>query len=141
MRTFSRPSASAQQAGSVRPQRLLKIAALLQSGPGWTSNALAERFNVCRRTIFRDLQLLRQAEFAVEVDETLGGYRVASNREGPAPRFEVDELVALVQAIRRSQLPESMSRICQRLIAKVFSAADPTVRSTAENLIQHSRSA
>lgn len=124
-------------AAAIRTERLLKMANLLQNSPGWTTTALAERFNVCRRTIFRDLQLLRQAELPLHVDEQFGGFRLSTVPPPSTSRFEADELIALVQAIRQAKpLPRSVSQTCDRVIAKVFAAADPEAREQASRALQ-----
>jgi predicted DNA-binding transcriptional regulator YafY len=120
----------------IRPQRLLKLAALLENGETWSAQHLAERFRVCRRTIFRDVQLLRNANVPIVFDADQGGYRITSEPQGNSSSLHPDELVALVLAIKFvGRLPESISRPCDRALAKILSMALPRVRTEAIRIL------
>jgi|GEM_PF-4570985 len=59
--------------------RLLKIMLLLQESEARSSEALAERFEVSRRTIFRDIQVLREAGIPISPGEHGRGYALRSS--------------------------------------------------------------
>ncbi len=79
-----------------RLQRVLRLVHLLQSGKGYNTAALARACGVSRRTIFRDLELLRQAGFQVVYDEAEGCYRLPSARLLPPTNFSLEEALALL---------------------------------------------
>src|SRR5690606_28836300 len=66
-----------QEAIIGRHSRAIRILTCLQSGPTFNAKELAERLQVSRRTIYRDLNLIRGAGFRVEFDDESAGYRVA----------------------------------------------------------------
>ncbi len=79
-----------------RLQRVLRLVHLLQSGKGYNTAALARACGVSRRTIFRDLELLRQAGFEVVYDESEGCYRLPQARLLPPTNFSLEEVLALL---------------------------------------------
>jgi predicted DNA-binding transcriptional regulator YafY len=60
-----------------RHSRAIRILTCLQSGPIFNAKELASRMHVSRRTIYRDLNLIRGAGIRVEFDERCSGYRVS----------------------------------------------------------------
>ena len=88
-----------------RQARALRIVTCLQSGPGFSANELARQVNVSRRTIFRDLRLIRAAGVNVFYDKDDEAYRLAA----PSPRlvppgFREEDLAQLVVATQLSPL-------------------------------------
>lgn len=88
-----------------RHARVLRILRQLQTGTGLNATEMADQLDVCRRTIFRDLELLREAGIAFRFDSAARCYRLAP-RDGllVAPELDVDELAILIAAIRLSML-------------------------------------
>ena len=62
-----------------RIQRLLRLLALLQAGRGYNVESLAEACGVSRRTIFRDLDVLRESGLPLIYDEPQQRYRSAGH--------------------------------------------------------------
>ena len=60
-----------------RHARAIRIMTCLQAGPAFNARELAERMNVSRRTIYRDLNLIRDAGIGVQFDTEYSGYKVA----------------------------------------------------------------
>ncbi len=60
-----------------RVVRVLKTAWLLQKNP-WTVDELAARFAISRRTVYRDLKLIDQAELPLVMEHGGHGYRLLS---------------------------------------------------------------
>jgi len=60
-----------------RHSRAIRILTCLQSGPVFNAKELAARMHVSRRTIYRDLNLIRGAGLRVEFDERNSGYKVS----------------------------------------------------------------
>jgi predicted DNA-binding transcriptional regulator YafY len=110
-----------------RHERLIKITALLEGGGPWNVRQLASYFGVARRTIYRDLQLLRHANFSIVFDKALRAFRIDTY-----PTLAADELMALVVAIKQTgPLPESIADACDRALKKVLASAPPEVNQHA----------
>ena len=59
------------------PARLLQLLSLLQTPRDWPGSELAERLQVSRRTIRRDVQRLRDLGYPVQATMgAVGGYRL-----------------------------------------------------------------
>ncbi|MFO7901060.1 MAG: helix-turn-helix transcriptional regulator [Planctomycetota bacterium] len=90
---------------SDRHARILKILRQLQAGGRRNVAELAGELNVCRRTVFRDLNTLRQAGIELDYDARLDCYQLPPQREFvPAPELDLDELTTLVAAVHLSVL-------------------------------------
>jgi predicted DNA-binding transcriptional regulator YafY len=84
---------------------VLRILRQLQTGSGLNAAELADQLDVCRRTVFRDLGLLRDAGIAFYFDATTRCYRLAQRDDLlVAPELDVDELTTLIAAVRLSML-------------------------------------
>ena len=59
-----------------RVKRLLQLASLIESGIGLNAGQIALSYRVSVRTIRRDIRELRSAGYAVEVNESRGGYQL-----------------------------------------------------------------
>jgi len=79
-----------------RLRRLLHLLSLLQSGKGHNSASLAHECGVVRRTIFRDLDLLRQAGLPLEVDPQRQRYTLRSVSLLPPTAFTAEEALSLL---------------------------------------------
>ena len=123
------PTTSGLKSTSIaRTQRLTRLATLLESGQTWSSDKLAEQLQVCKRTLFRDVSLLRKANFPIEFDSVHGGYRVPNGRSGDSSGLKADELVALGLAVKYLEpLPESIAIPCARAISKILLAASANI--------------
>jgi predicted DNA-binding transcriptional regulator YafY len=75
--------------------RLLQLIGLLQSR-GANIESLALECSVSRRTIFRDLDLLRQSGVTIHLDEKLQCYRIPGACLLPPTNFTPEEALALV---------------------------------------------
>jgi len=82
--------------GLQRIQRLLRLVELLQSGRVLNSAQLGEFCSVSRRTVFRDVETLRESGIAVHFDEERQGYSMPSNRMLPAANFTLPETLSLL---------------------------------------------
>src|SRR3954465_6812242 len=78
-----------------RLRRLLRLVALLQAGRGYNANALALECEVSRRTIFRDLEVLRQAGVPVDFNDQEVSYRIPGRYLTGDVRFNHREALAL----------------------------------------------
>jgi predicted DNA-binding transcriptional regulator YafY len=79
-----------------RIHRLLKLIGLLQAGRGWSVESLAGACEVSRRTLFRDLNLLRQAGVPLQFDDRQQRYRIPGTYYLPPTNFTPEEALALL---------------------------------------------
>jgi predicted DNA-binding transcriptional regulator YafY len=79
-----------------RIHRLLQLIGLLQVGRGYNAEALALECRVSRRTIFRDLDLLRQSGIPLVFDEQQQHYRIPGACLLPPTNFTSEEALSLV---------------------------------------------
>ncbi|MBX7167400.1 MAG: WYL domain-containing protein [Pirellulales bacterium] len=79
-----------------RVTRLLRLVHLLQGGRGHNTASLALECGVSRRTIFRDLDVLRQAGVPLVFDDRSQHYRIPEPFLLPATSFSPQEALALI---------------------------------------------
>jgi predicted DNA-binding transcriptional regulator YafY len=72
------------------------VIALLQAGKGQNAESLAESLGVSRRTIFRDIEVLRLSGLPVSYDQTQNQYSISSPFSLPAMHFTPEEALALI---------------------------------------------
>jgi proteasome accessory factor B len=77
-------------------RRLVQLLGLLQAGKGHNAGALARACQVSRRTIFRDLDLLRQAGVPVLLDDEHDVYRIPGVYYLPPTNFTTEEALAVI---------------------------------------------
>jgi predicted DNA-binding transcriptional regulator YafY len=76
--------------------RLVQLLGLLQAGKGHNADALAKTCEVSRRTIFRDLEVLRQAGVPLLFDEENGSYGIPATYYLPPTNFTAEEALAVL---------------------------------------------
>ena len=69
---------------------------MLQGGRGYNAEALAQACEVSRRTIFRDLDALRQSGVPLRYDERLQRYHIPETYFLPPTNFTPEEALALI---------------------------------------------
>jgi len=74
----------------------LQLIGLLQAGRGYNAEALAQACGVCRRTVFRDLDLLRLSGVPLQYDEQQQCYRIPGACLLPPTNFTPEEALALL---------------------------------------------
>ena len=79
-----------------RIHRLLKLLGTLQTGRGYNTEHLAQACGVSRRTIFRDLEALREAGVPLVYNEQEQRYRIPSTYFLPPTNFTPEEALALI---------------------------------------------
>lgn len=79
-----------------RVTRLVELLMLLQASQGHNTKTLAQTCGVSRRTIFRDLDILRQAGVPLHHDEEQQRYFIPTRSYLPATSFTADEALALM---------------------------------------------
>ena len=83
------------------PARLLRLLSLLQMPRDWPGSELAERLQVSRRTIRRDIQRLRDLGYPVQATMgAVGGYRLVAGTAMPPLLLDDEEAVAVAVGLR-----------------------------------------
>src|SRR5262245_43940681 len=85
-----------------RVQRLLDLLRLLQSVHGYDVAGMALECGVSRRTLFRDLRLLKLAGLPLEFDEASHRYRLSGTMVLPPLNFTATEALALLVLCHQS---------------------------------------
>jgi predicted DNA-binding transcriptional regulator YafY len=81
--------------------RLLELLSLLQGRPYWLGSELADRLEVSRRTIRRDVERLRELGYPVEsLTGPAGGYRLRAGTAMPPLLLDDDEAIAIAVGLR-----------------------------------------
>jgi predicted DNA-binding transcriptional regulator YafY len=85
----------------MRSSRLLTLLSLLQARRDWPGGELADRLEVSRRTIRRDVERLRELGYPVEsLIGPAGGYRLAAGTAMPPLLLDDDEAIAIAVGLR-----------------------------------------
>jgi predicted DNA-binding transcriptional regulator YafY len=79
-----------------RISRLIQQLGLLQTGKGYNATELAKCCNVSRRTIFRDLEVLRDAGVPLLFDDDRNVYRIPGTYYLPPTNFTTEEALAVI---------------------------------------------
>jgi len=74
----------------------LKLLQTLQAGNGQNADALADACEVSRRTIFRDLETLREAGVPLKFDREADRYSIASSFFLPPTNFTAEEALSII---------------------------------------------
>lgn len=83
--------------------RLLEMLSLLQGRRDWPGSELADRLEVSRRTIRRDVERLRRLGYPVEsLTGPAGGYRLRAGSAMPPLLLDDDEAIAIAVGLRTS---------------------------------------
>jgi len=107
-----------------RHARVLRILTCLQSGPGFNARQLADHLNVSRRTVFRDLSIIRDSGVVVFFDSIADAYRVHPGSQPEPVRLDEEDLTNLVVASILSQwqyfpgISESIREATSKLLAR-----------------------
>jgi predicted DNA-binding transcriptional regulator YafY len=81
--------------------RLLQLLSLLQGRRDWPGSELADRLEVSRRTIRRDIERLRQLGYPVEsLTGPAGGYRLGAGSVMPPLLLDDEEAIAITVGLR-----------------------------------------
>jgi len=79
-----------------RISRILRLISLLRSRRYYTADEIAERLEVSKRTVYRDLNVLEQAGIPYYYDADTGGYHILDSFFLPPVSFSFEEALALI---------------------------------------------
>ena len=81
--------------------RLLELLSLLQARRDWPGSELADRLEVSRRTVRRDIERLRNLGYPVEsLSGPAGGYRLRAGTAMPPLLLDEEEAIAIAVGLR-----------------------------------------
>jgi predicted DNA-binding transcriptional regulator YafY len=78
-----------------RIERILRLLSFLQSGPSYNAEQLAQELEVSRRTIFRDLGVMRSAGIPVFFNDDTEGYSIPPQPRDRSKQLDDEELAIL----------------------------------------------
>jgi predicted DNA-binding transcriptional regulator YafY len=117
--------------------RLLALLSLLQSPRTWSGSELAERLEVSRRTVRRDVDRLRDLGYPVDATVGVeGGYRLAAGTQLPPLLLDDDEAVAIALGLRTvaTNAVAGIDESSVRALAKLEQVMPPRLRSRFADL-------
>lgn len=104
------------------PARLLTLLSLLQTPREWPGGELADRLQVSRRTVRRDIDRLRELGYPVQATKgSDGGYRLVAGKALPPLVLDDEEAVAIAVGLRAGagHAVEGMDEASVRALAKL----------------------
>jgi predicted DNA-binding transcriptional regulator YafY len=104
------------------PARLLQLLSLLQTPREWPGGELAERLDVSRRTVRRDIDRLRDLGYPVQATMgSEGGYRLVAGKAMPPLVLDDEEAVAIAVGLRAGagHAVEGIEEASVRALAKL----------------------
>ncbi len=125
--------ASADRPLPPRLERLLRLLHCLQARSMFSSQELADTLNVSRRTVYRDISLLRDAGIDVDLDAVTARYSLAQDFNFRPRRLDDQDLAVLSLAVRLSlvhAVPE-LSAATQQALAKLVESHNPRAQLKA----------
>ncbi len=106
-----------------RIERLFRIITLIQGGRRWTPATLGEELGCAKRTVFRDLDHLKNCGVPVEYDTRTRQYTIAGHFFMPPVQLTLDETLALASLCEhvggREQIP--FLKAAARAVSKIES--------------------
>ncbi|CAM5591387.1 DeoR family transcriptional regulator [Streptomyces finlayi] len=104
------------------PARLLQLLSLLQTPREWPGSELADRLDVSRRTVRRDIDRLRDLGYPVQATMGAeGGYRLVAGKAMPPLVLDDEEAVAIAVGLRAGagHAVEGIEEASVRALAKL----------------------
>ncbi len=121
-----------------RYRRIIRFLSYLQSGSRYNAVQLAREFQVSRRTVFRDIALLRDIGIPISYDDVRDGYYVPAGQRLPqVSGLNEDELIMLVLAahLSLSQLVPETACTVREATAKLLGTCSERTRLEVSNLL------
>ncbi|MEQ9453484.1 MAG: WYL domain-containing protein [Phycisphaeraceae bacterium] len=124
---------------TVRLSRLIRLITLVQSGQAKSPDHLADELGVSRRTVFRDLDLLKQAGVPCYFDDEGSGYRVAERYFLPPVNLTIQETLGLLMLGKtaESSRDQPLGVPAVSAIRKLISAVPEPMRSACVDVMDH----
>ncbi|MGW5326324.1 helix-turn-helix transcriptional regulator [Streptomyces sp. NPDC004014] len=119
------------------PARLLQLLSLLQTPREWPGGELADRLNVSRRTVRRDIDRLRELGYPVRATKGAdGGYRLVAGKAMPPLVLDDEEAVAIAVGLRAGagHAVEGVDEASVRALAKLEQVLPARLRHRVSTL-------
>lgn len=119
------------------PARLLTLLSLLQTPREWPGGELADRLQVSRRTVRRDIDRLRELGYPVQATKgSDGGYRLVAGKAMPPLVLDDEEAVAIAVGLRAGagHAVEGMDEASVRALAKLEQVLPSRLRHRVSTL-------
>ena len=112
---------------TTRLERGLRIYLLLQEGASYDAYQLAEMLGVTRRTVFRDIALLKEMGLPVEFDKGLAAYTLSDASAGTEGSADTNAPTTDSDLAKGSLVPQSLpgDEQVNESLRKVWLVADP----------------
>lgn len=117
--------------------RVLRVSALLHSGTRSTSGELSDALGVSRRTIFRDIALLRDSGVTVNFDEVTQRYWTIRNVEicpSSVNAVQLGALIAAVDGFCASLAKSEFMALAKVACASIVESQPETIRRYATQI-------
>lgn len=119
--------------------RAIRILNCLQNGAAYNTKQLADRLNVSRRTIFRDISSIREAGIDIVYDEDKGAYCIRKETAAGLKRrrVEPDDVVEIVAAahLALTQGATDVARLLRDLAARLLETCDAGLTEDLEKVL------
>lgn len=127
-----------------RHSRAIRILGCLQAGPGFNARELAQRMRVSRRTIYRDVSLIRDAGIPIEFDFETSTYSLHGKQAQsvPTPRLAPDDLAKLAISVQLSELSGCSSDFdfsIRESLSRLLGDYPPDVRGPIRRILNSCR--
>ena len=121
-----------------RADRLFQIVQYLRGGRLWTAQMLAERLEVTKRTVYRDVADLIGSGVPIEGEAGVG-YVMRAGYDMPPLMFNSEEIVALVAGARmiRAWGGAQMAAAAEEALVKIEAVLPDDVRAQAAKVPVH----
>ncbi len=118
-------------------QRLLTLLSLLQARRDWPARVLAQRLEVSERTVRRDIDRLRELDYAIDaIRGPDGGYRLEAGAHLPPLLFDDGQTIAIALALRTAaSLGAGIEEDAQRALATLQRLLPSHLAHRIDNLI------
>ncbi|WP_329121413.1 helix-turn-helix transcriptional regulator [Streptomyces sp. NBC_01465] len=119
------------------PARLLQLLSLLQTPREWPGGELADRLEVSRRTVRRDIDRLRDLGYPVQATMgSEGGYRLVAGKAMPPLVLDDEEAVAIAVGLRAGagHAVEGIEEASVRALAKLEQVLPSRLRHRVSTL-------
>ena len=117
-----------------RADRLFEIVQYLRGGRLLTAQALADRLEISKRTVYRDMADLQAAGVPIEGEAGVG-YVLSSDYHIPPLTFTADEIASLVLGARmvKAWASEDLAEAAQEALVKIDAVVPPGMRNLIED--------
>lgn len=121
-----------------RIHRVMQILLHIESGPRFNARILGEMFGVGRRTIYRDIAILRNVGFVITFDDSADAYRLTTPKP-PACNFEFTaddlEMVAVAARLASPALSPKQSHRVETALARLLAGFPVETRIEINQLL------